>query len=293
MICPNCGKGVAQNAEICPFCNNPTQFSVKMKYYPRLTPLDANRTGKTQQKVPQSNQKSTEDTKYKEVLLRLSDVSKKKDLRSTNIKIFASAVLSCLIVALLLLCSVVFLAKRIGTNNATTKDALSLIDGKVTELSDSLEELQQTVDGGMEENKRQIESLESVFDTESVMITLYCNYPGEDSSSPICILLENGSKIKLPSLASSTHLFIGWKDMNSDKDVELDPEGNFVCDGNGTIQLVACWQAIATPEPSLSPEPTPTPGNSDSPFHFPGVPSNTPHGPTSTPTAEPSSSYGE
>ena len=41
MICPNCGKNVAQDTELCQYCNSPTQFSSKMKYYPRSTPLNA------------------------------------------------------------------------------------------------------------------------------------------------------------------------------------------------------------------------------------------------------------
>ena len=38
MICPNCGKNVSSDQEICRYCGKPTQFSARMQYFPKAVP---------------------------------------------------------------------------------------------------------------------------------------------------------------------------------------------------------------------------------------------------------------
>lgn len=62
MICPNCGKTVDSSTEICPHCSQPTQFSSRMRYYPRSTPLQSESSPTYQTTAENGDTQTTAET---------------------------------------------------------------------------------------------------------------------------------------------------------------------------------------------------------------------------------------
>jgi len=293
MICPNCGKDVAQNAEQCPFCHYPTQFSSRMKYYPRSTPLTPSSSAKTSQEPMRAQQVVQGKDELKEILARLSDIPKKKEMTNNIAKcIIAVSVIGIICVALLF-GGVAYLSNRIKTNKTATDLSLSRVENRVIDLSSSVSELETAIDEEIEDSKKQTESLPSAIE-ESVFVSLYCNYPDVVVSSPLCFVLNKGMCIKLPTLSCNTHLFIGWKEKDSEN--LISPNEIYQCEGDGTIELFACWETVVTPPPEATPtpssEPSATPNGSQQPFHQPGFPFGNPNDQTGEPTTEPAGNSG-
>ena len=284
MICPNCGRNVAQNAEICPFCNAPTQFSSRMKYYPRSTPLDAKASLHTNETKPIHTQQSTQaHGDLKEVLVRLSDLPKKKEVRSNSVRTLLAVCIAGILCIAIILGSVVYLSNRIQSIQSYTDSSLSRIENRVNGLASAVSKVQSGANGDIERDQTQTESSLGAIQADSILVTLYCNYREGMEGSPVCFVVKKGTDITLPTLSSAAHVFLGWKEKDSEK--LIPPGETYRCDEEGTIELFACWKALATSSPE--PSPTPSPGRSDARNSSqPDLPSGTPDAPTSEPTAE-------
>lgn len=292
MICPNCGKNVAQNAEICPFCKHPTQFSSKMKYYPRSTPLTANPSNQTIPAKPtQIHQPTQGNAELKEVLAKLGDIPKKKEMRSNTVRIIiAVGITGVLCIALLFGC-VGFLSSKIRSIQSYTDSSLSRIENKVNDFASSISEIQTAISHGTEDQNEKADSLYDVIETDSILVTLYCNYPDSADKSPVCFVVKKGTDISLPTLSSVSHLFLGWQERNNNELISTSEI--YHCDGDKTIELFACWETVVTPSPEplpeLTPEPASTQEDSQERSRYPDFI----FGKTSEPTADPSGNYGD
>ena len=244
MICPNCGKNIDQNADLCPYCKKTTHFSSRMKYYPRSTPLNPTST-------PPVQQIANDSREMKAVLSGMADLPKKKDLRSAknNILLIAGSLgIICLVV--LLIC-VLLLSAKIGRNNQSVQESLSSLDGKLNDLVSSYQDLKQTVDAGNDWTKSATEAISE----DAVMVIMYCQYPDETKNSPLCVFAKKGTGFRLPDLSFSGYRFLGWEKDYGGSGIVIKPGDPFTVNADDTVELYAAWQATAT----SSPQPTPTP----------------------------------
>lgn len=247
MICPNCGKNIDQNVDLCPYCKKPTQFSLRMKYYPRNTPLNPTPTQPSHQTV-------NDNREMKAILTGIADLPKKKDLRSAknNMLLVAGGVGAiCLVV--LLVC-VLLLSNRIDRNNQSVQKSLSSLDGKLNDMASSYEDIKKSVDSVIVTSNDQMESITEAIGEDEVLVIMYCQYPDE-ANSPLCLLVKKGTTFRLPNLSLVGYQFLGWEKDYIKSGIVIKSGDSFTVNVDGTIELYAIWQAIETP----SPEPTTTP----------------------------------
>lgn len=108
MICPNCGKNASPNDEFCPFCGQPTQFSARMRYYPRSTPLQPAAPAPNPQRTPlQGTLKQPGEAVQKPV--RPASTPAPRAKRPVGLLIALGASILCCVV--LLICVILFAGK--------------------------------------------------------------------------------------------------------------------------------------------------------------------------------------
>lgn len=248
MICPNCGKNIDQNVDLCPYCKKATQFSSRMKYYPRSTPLNPMSTPPLPQNVNVNREKKAD-------LSGMADFPKKKDLRSAKNRILLAAGSLGIICLVVLLICVFLISDRIDRNTQSVQESLSSLDRKMNDLSSSYEDLKQTVDGIIVSGNDRTGFSAEASSEDAVIIIMYCQYPDETKNSPLCLAVKKGASFRLPELSFSGYRFSGWEMDHVGSGIVIESGDLFTVNADDTVELFAKWQAAATP----SPKPTPTP----------------------------------
>lgn len=277
MICPNCGKSVTSEQELCPHCGNPTQFSGRMKYYPKSTPLDPPEKptpAPAQQSVPAAAQRlaatptqqkaaapeplplSADD--YKQILNRLENAADKKMVKRVQ------RTLICLIIGLgvLMLLAMALLhhssLSQLKTN-ATSGEVLRL-STKIDKLENTFRAMKEELETSMSSKSTEImDSIESNKTGEKVLVTLYCSDATDALSYPVCFPIEMGSEYLLPELYGKDRDFLGWtKEKDADEKAEILKPGELIT-VDGSVSLYAKWNMVPTPTATPTPTPSPVP----------------------------------
>ena len=256
MICPNCGKNIDQNVDVCPYCKKPTQFSSRMKYYPRNTPLNSAPTQPPHQAVNDTRE-------MKAILSGMGDLPKKRDLRSAkNIILLTAGTVGIICLVVSLVCTFL-LSNRIDRNNQFVQNSLYSLEGKLSDMSSSYEDLKTTIDDVIVSSSDQMESGSEAIVEGEVLVIMYCQYPDE-ANSPLCLFVKKGASFRLPNLSFAGYQFLGWERDYIESGIVIPSGESFTVNEDGTIELYATWQAIETPSPE--PIPTPTPDTTVDPF---------------------------
>ena len=105
MICPNCGKNISAQQEVCQFCGQPTQFSSKVRYFPKEVPVRAAAAVIPQQAAPVQGQ-PTQNPKDKERIASQTATiqQQKKVIVMLTIVALVAAIIACL-AGILLACN--------------------------------------------------------------------------------------------------------------------------------------------------------------------------------------------
>lgn len=261
MICPNCGKSVTAEQELCPHCGKPTQFSSRMRYYPRATPLDPPDTKPAPAPSP-SPQPSPAVIKLdpadrKQILDGLEKVADKK----TVFRIKNSLTLLVLGVGLLLLLATVlinllFMRSSRTTASAATADINDLYT-KIDSMDKTISTMQEELEASLSTNAAEIiDNISTSTAEENVLVLLYCNGPSDSTSVPVCFTMQVGEQFLLPELYGKDLIFLGWsKEQEGKTDIVKAGQSITI---TGAVSFYAKWEPVISPSPMPTATPTPT-----------------------------------
>lgn len=265
MICPNCGKSVSAEQELCPHCGKPTQFSSRMRYYPRSTPLDPAEPKQAPMSSPHNSPAviKLDPEDRKQILGGIEKAADKK----TVFKVKRSMTFLVLSVGALLLLSV-FLLGLLSLRSYRTKAFAATAD--ITDLYDKIDNLEKAVREMPDEMEMSLsartteitDSIEALATSDDVLVVLYCSGPNDNDSSPVCFTMHTGEQFLLPELYGKDQLFLGWSTERDGKADILKAGHSVIVDGS--ISFYAKWEPIVTPSPipTKTPSPTATPASS-------------------------------
>lgn len=260
MICPNCGKNVAAEQELCPHCRKPTQFSSRMRYYPKATPLDPP-APKPASPVPASQPPITcklDPADRNQILGGIEKHVDKKTVigvrRSLSVLIIGVGIL--LLLATILINLLFSKSSRVTPSAATAEDIANLY-AKTDSIEKTVLTMQNELEKGFSAKSDEIlEGISKSTTKKEALIYLYCNDPSNRISLPICFTLQVGEQFILPELYGENQSFLGWS-------TEKDGDGKTIKAGESiTIEenraFYALWEIINTPSPMPTSTPSPT-----------------------------------
>lgn len=259
MICPNCGKSVSAEQELCPHCGKPTQFSSRMQYYPRSTPLDPADSKQAPLSLPQNSSTVTklDPADRKQILGGIEKAANKETvLRIKRSMTFLVLSVGALLLLSVLLLGLLFLRSYRTKASAATADITDLYV-KIDNLEKSVREMSNEMEASLSAKTTEItDSIGALATSDDVLVVLYCSGPNDNNSSPVCFTMRAGEQFLLPELYGKDQLFLGWS-------TERDGKSDIVKAGhsvavNGSISFYAKWEPIVTssPVPMITPSPT-------------------------------------
>ncbi len=265
MICPNCGKSVSAEQELCPHCGKPTQFSSRMRYYPRSTPLDPAEPKQAPMSSPQNSPAviKLDPADRKQILGGIEKAADKK----TVFRIKNSLTLLVLGVGLLLLLATVLINLLFMRSSRTTASAATAnindLYTKIDSMDKAISTMQEELEASLSTNAAEIiDNISTSTAEENVLVLLYCNGPSDSTSVPVCFTMQVGEQFLLPELYGKDQLFLGWSTERDGRADILKAGHSVIVDGSKSFY--AKWEPIVTPSPipTKTPSPTATPASS-------------------------------